>query len=382
MLVSGKKIHFIPIHSVLAVNFIGKPQAAVDKEKEGDWVYALQFAKNKKQQELTITYIQKGMSWLPNYYLDFEDDNTATLKLEATLINDIEDFENAAVNLAVGFPSFHFENIESPLTNQQELEYVLQGIRLGEENYGLGSNSRLSQSLGLNVSQADTSYAPDALPENVNQEDLYFFKKESISTKKGSRIAVPIFETKIKYEDLYKVRLQSNLDRHGKWNQQDQQKNLVAHHIGFKNETGFPFTTGSILYRKKEHNKLNFLAQGELKYTAAAGKTKPKMTVSADVRVIEKDKETSRKEMHDQYNRSYYLINVESTIEITNYKPEPIAVEINKLVAGTLKKSTINWNTQTEIAQDNNPQNEVTWKLNATAGKTTTIVYSYQYFSK
>ena len=67
--------------------------------------------------------------------------------------------------------------------------------------------------------------------------------------------------------------LQPNLDNYGKFNAQQDQKNYVSHHIEFKNETGFPFTTGSILYRKKSQDKLNFLVQGELQYTATAGKT-------------------------------------------------------------------------------------------------------------
>ena len=47
------------------------------------------------------------------------------------------------------------------------------------------------------------------------------------------------------------------------------QLNYVYHHIKFKNDTGFPFTTGSIFFRKKQQSAIKFLAQAELKYTAA-----------------------------------------------------------------------------------------------------------------
>lgn len=47
------------------------------------------------------------------------------------------------------------------------------------------------------------------------------------------------------------------------------QLNYVYHHIEFKNDTGFPFTTGSIFFRKKQQSAIKFLAQAELKYTAA-----------------------------------------------------------------------------------------------------------------
>ena len=55
------------------------------------------------------------------------------------------------------------------------------------------------------------------------------------------------------------------------------------------------------------------------------------MTTSADVRVLEKDKEISRKEIRDQHNRLYYQIKVECTIEVFNFKPEAIAMKIDKL---------------------------------------------------
>ena len=380
MIVSGKQLHFIAIHSVTSVKFIDQTDAAIDKEKEGEWVYALQFAKNKKQQKIDIYYVQRGMSWFPNYYLDFETNNSATLKLEATLINDIEDFENAAINLAVGFPSFRFEKINSPLTANHALEHLINGIH-GME---VGASRREQFSpLSQNMAYMDVQdYDPKFIPENANQEDLYFFKKQSISSKKGSRLAVPIFETKVTYKDLYKVELQNNLDGNGRWKQEKNHKNVVSHHIEFKNETGFPFTTGSLFFRKNDQQKLQFLAQDQLDYVAAGGKASPKMTLSADVLVTEKDKETRRDVVKDEYNRDQYLIRVESTIEITNYKPESIEIEIDKLVAGTLIKSAVKWEYDTEIVQDINPQNKVRWKLNVPSGKTTTVVYSYQYLTR
>lgn len=105
------------------------------------------------------------------------------------------------------------------------------------------------------------------------------------------------------------------------------------------------------------------------------------MTTSADVRVLEKDKEISRKEIRDQHNRLYYQIKVECTIEVFNFKPEAIAMKIDKLVGGTLGKSSKKWDFKSEITQDSNPQNKVTWKFDAPAGKRTTIIYSYQYLS-
>ncbi len=226
------------------------------------------------------------------------------------------------------------------------------------------------------------SYDPSAVPEDANQEDLYFFKKTKVSSKKGSRMAVPIFETKINYKDIYKVTLPNNLDGNGYWMYQESNKNVVMLCIEFKNETGFPFTTGSLFFRKNDGNKLQFLAQDQLNYTAAGGTTSPQMTLSADVTVIEKNTETSREEFRNKHNQLTYLVSVESQIDIINFKPEAIDTEVKKMVAGTLGKSSVKWNYETRITQDNNPQNQVSWKLNVAAGEIASIVYSYQYLTR
>jgi hypothetical protein len=52
-------------------------------------------------------------------------------------------------------------------------------------------------------------------------------------------------------------------------------------------------------------------------------------------------------------------VSVESQIDITNFKPEAIDMEVNKMVAGTLGRSSVKWDYETRITQDNNPQNQV-----------------------
>jgi|TARA_B110000977_G_scaffold75355_1_gene101696 hypothetical protein len=159
--------------------------------------------------------------------------------------------------------------VESPLTNQTGPSNNPTGYENLYDQNSRQRNFNLGQKLSGNAMDFVGNYEPIALPENANQEDLYFFKKHSISAKKGSRIVVPIFETKIQYDDVYKVTLQPNLDDYGNFNQQKDQLNYVYHHIEFKNDTGFPFTTGSIFFRKKQQSAIKFLAQAELKYTAA-----------------------------------------------------------------------------------------------------------------
>ena len=51
---------------------------------------------------------------------------------------------------------------------------------------------------------------------------------------------------------------------------------------------------------------------------------------------------------------------MKSTIEVFNFKPEAIAMKIDKLVGGTLGKSSKKWDFKSEIIEDSNPKNKVT----------------------
>ncbi len=376
---SDTGFQIVPISEVTSVTVFDRPNPAIDQDKEGDWVYALQLAKDQKKQRLDISYVQKGMTWHPNYYIDFLTNNKAILKLEATIVNDVEDFENAAVNLAVGYPSFLFEDSQSPLTAPQ---IPKSSFNTTITAHGIRRESYSEKSLSMAPNDYADPYDPSAVPEDANQEDLYFFKKTKVSSKKGSRTMVPLFETTINYRDIFKVNLPNNLDYNGYWISQERGNNNVLHCIEFINETGFPFTTGSILFRKNNGSELQFLAQNQLNYTPAGASTSPQMTVSTDVTVTEKNTETHREELRNRYNELTYLVSVEGQIDITNYKPEAIDMEINKMVAGKLDKSSIKWTYNTKITQDNNPRNQVSWKLNLAGGKSASIVYNYQYLTR
>jgi len=194
-------------------------------------------------------------------------------------------------------------------------------------------------------------------------------------------LAIPLFEKKIQYDELYKVTLQQNLDNYGNWIKNEAQKNTVSQHIEFNNNNDFPLTTGSF-YIRKNKEQLRFLGQGKLDYTAVNEIAKPKISLSADIRVKEESKEISRKEIRKPNEHSYYLITMTGEIEITNFKSKNITIEVDKAIIGTLKKSSSEWKHTSAVSINNNPKNHVTWKLEVPAGKTVTIEYEYTYSTK
>ena len=75
----------------------------------------------RKSAKAGLIYLQKGIRWIPNYKIDLGADGKASMKLQATLINELADLENVSVNLVIGVPTFAFKDTTDPMALQQTL---------------------------------------------------------------------------------------------------------------------------------------------------------------------------------------------------------------------------------------------------------------------
>ncbi len=71
--------------------------------------------------ELTIAYLEKGFTWTPSYLVNISDEKQADITLEAVLSNDSEDLVDTDVSLVVGYPSFMYADVITPLSLQQNV---------------------------------------------------------------------------------------------------------------------------------------------------------------------------------------------------------------------------------------------------------------------
>ena len=72
-----------------------------------------------------VMYVQHGLRWIPAYRLDVDGAGGARVQLEATLVNDLIDLDQAIVHLVVGVPKFEFAGLVDPISLQQEVAQAL-----------------------------------------------------------------------------------------------------------------------------------------------------------------------------------------------------------------------------------------------------------------
>jgi hypothetical protein len=71
--------------------------------------------KPERSVDVGLTYVQRGIQWIPNYKVTTDGTSKATVKLQATLLNELTDLNDVTTNLVVGVPTFHFKDTVDPM---------------------------------------------------------------------------------------------------------------------------------------------------------------------------------------------------------------------------------------------------------------------------
>jgi hypothetical protein len=360
--------------------------------KEKKSVINLSFAQNKPSQTLQMMYLQKGISWVPSYVIDLQDDKKARIVLRSTLMNDAEDMDNASVNFVVGVPNFAYTYLESPLTFKQDVMSFINTLNATSNRYGVyynqpgavGRGDITTQSMtNMMTREVDQDEEPMEVQnlEGQNAGDLYFYNAQNVTLKKGERAFYDIFQEDVEYQHIYEVNLTGNNSNDYVTISND--LNNVWHSIRLKNTTKYPWTTGTVLITQKVEGVDKPLSQDKLSYVPAGGKGEIKLTIAPNISVKDSEKEISReanKKKKGGYN--YDLVTVEGKIELKNYKEENVKLNINRFVQGEMLTCDMAWviNKKVSLYEGFNYNNDVEWEVELAAGKSKEITYQYKIY--
>src|SRR6266704_380759 len=62
----------------------------------------------------SVSYLARGITWVPSYRIDLSDEKTAQFSAEAQIINEMTDIDSAQVDLVTGFPNIQFPDLPNP----------------------------------------------------------------------------------------------------------------------------------------------------------------------------------------------------------------------------------------------------------------------------
>lgn len=347
-----------------------------------------------KSAEITMAYLEKGMTWSPSYLVNIRDEKTADITLEAVLANDVEDLEDTEVSFVVGYPSFSFADLTSPISLQQSVASFIASLTSGRpDNYG-GYGGIMSQSVAYNIgnradfdfSDGAASWRPEATYSAAkpmageSNEDLFFYRQQHVTLKKGDRARYTVFTGKAPYAHEYELNVPDSMyvDYYGNRTSdrntagEDPQ---VWHVLRLENTTGQPWTTAPAL----AVNGSMPVAQDTLKYTPPKGRNTLKLTVATDVHAQQEQVEESRKQVRILYN-DYYEVTVTGKLTIRSYKAKPVQLSVKKSIVGEVQESSAG-SKVVKLAKRLaavNPDSQVSWDFELAPGAEKVLIYQYK----
>lgn len=339
----GKGTRAVPIQRVRDIIVVGDYAEEIETTEKRERL-ELRINGGGANAKVGIIYVQKGFRWIPSYHVEIDGDGKAKVRMQATLVNDLIDLDNALVNLVVGVPKFAFEGMNDPIALLQQTPQVA-NARGFSQNQFLGnglSNSIMTQTAGYNYASSQAPADPKVDKGEVS-EDLFVFPVSNVTLKKGERLVVPITSFEVSYKDVYKF--DSAMAPPSEYQQglQDQRvfelaRQLAApkvrHVLRLKNDSKAPFTTAPALVLRNGR----ILAQGHMKYTSRGAFTDLEINAAIDVRVKAAQQETGRTPNVRRSGHNYNRVELAGSIELTNGKSQAVQIEVTRRVLGIVNE--------------------------------------------
>ena len=336
------------------LTFKGAHKSAVSNEEFRNLLtLRLDWARSKpaRSARVGLFYVQKGFRWIPNYKVQIDGQGNAVVKLQATLLNELADLEDASVNLVIGVPTFAFKDTIDPIALQQNLAQLSQYFQTsgGSPNSQLlaynFSNAIMSQQAragdyrGPSEPGQGAGLGPE-IGEADQNEDLFVFNVQHVTLKKGERMVLPVAEFSLPYKDVFTLDLPFAPPPEVRGNMGTEQQREMArlfnapkvmHKLRLTNNSRYPLTTAPALIIRDGR----VLAQGLMTYTSSGANVDLPVTTAIEFAVKKSETETKRTpDALRQNNTSFARIDLKGKISLTSHRAGSSEIEVTRYVLG------------------------------------------------
>lgn len=345
----------IPPGEIASLRFVGDaPAGELTEDGDGERM-VLDLAwdgRPRDMADVSLMYVEKGLRWIPSYRVTILDDDTVRMELQATLVNELADLDDARVHMAVGVPSFAFEHTPDPIALREGLNQLGVFFQRADANMtgGMLSNALLSQTARMGEYRdfgggSAGANAPAPAPElsgGERAEDLFVFSVDHVSLRKGARMVLPLVSYEAPYHTVYRLDLPAHPPAFAlRGFNNDQQRQLaqllarpVAHHvlrICNENEKRYPITTAPALVVRDGRT----LAQGLIPYASPGADLDLEVGSAVDIAVELEETESDRQPKSVRWdNNDYARVDIALDATLTNHKPHAVTIEVRKLAFG------------------------------------------------
>ena len=279
--------------------------------------------------KLGMAYLRKGITWIPEYTLEVLDENTATLTLRGTLVNQAEDLIHCDVNFVVGVPHFVHTKYLAPIAVGQVIRTIGAAVAPRQirsqimQRAAVVSNIRTAPQ--FNVVERPAAGAAGDLKSALGNvpslagpggADYTVYTKTDLTVRRGEKAIVTLFTKKITYSHVYR------------WSPPQRMKHLYVLH----NSTDTAWTTGPCLIVSENRP----LSEDLLKYTPVKGTAEIPVTTAINVAHEKTETEIARKLKAYSPSHTFYLdlVTLKGKLLVKNFEKRPAVIVISVPVPG------------------------------------------------
>ena len=331
-----------------------------------------------------VSYLARGMAWVPSYRLDVKEHDKLTIHLGAIVRNELVDISDAEVRLISGYPNIPFAHVDSPLWASGTLAGFFaqlsgkggsgSGLAVGVQNISINSNAS-------DPRDRERGAAPDMKEDGAAGVDMHFASIGKRTLAAGDSLSLEVASAESNCEHIVEWVVSDKRDRDGSYRSRDRDKDNADEDqpwdaIRFVNPFKFPMTTGVVTMFERG----DFMSQGTSYWVnpgqRATLRTNKALTLKTEI--TETEDEAARKTVrvgHSDYQRRAF----QTTLHMENFRDRPVKVVVRAHFAGD--RLSADGKPERRLRPDGergiNQLRELEWTIPVPAKGETSIQYSH-----
>ena len=206
--------------------------------------------------KLSVSYLARGITWIPGYLVDLSDPTTAKFSAHAIVVNELTDLNNVKLQLVTGFPNIKFSDILNPIAKSQSLAEFLSALSGSGGRQASADYRMMQQAVMVNAPGVYAGEESEVVPgystaaEGEVAEDLYFYPTKNFTLKKDETAWIPLFTAEMPYKHIYTWRIKDFVDSEDHYraeaeSQDRRTREEIWHSCRLSNTLTMPLTTAA-----------------------------------------------------------------------------------------------------------------------------------------
>ena len=333
-----------------------------------------------KSGPVKISYLTRGASWAPAYFVDLTDAKNLRIRQTAVVKNELMPLPSAELSLISGYPNVEFGHVDSPLWQGGSLAAFFQQI--GNKPHARGG--AMSQQIVSNVTYngADLGAPLPAGDEaGATSQDLHFESLGKRTLELGDALSLDVASGETAYERVVEWAIADKRDAYGNYlhtsRGEPTESSDAWDSVIFQNPLKFPMTTASATIREGGQ----FRGQSQSNWTNPGQRSCLHITKALSLQTDHTEIEESGKRENEIWigGRRYYRTTLKAEATARNFRGAPVTLLMKAQFSGALieAEEKPSDTLRREGVFSVNPRHELEWKLTLKPGAEKKVVYRY-----